>query len=84
LHTQNRVVALFRDERKYRYLGDWIREGGNSNVEEELLSAWLAKCGYAPAKMSDGVARGAEPVPPATAASTGYHVDRTPGERRPP
>ena len=21
--TQNRVIALFRDELKYRYLGDW-------------------------------------------------------------
>lgn len=36
--TQNRIVALFRDELGYRYLGDWSDRGGNSNVEEALLS----------------------------------------------
>ena len=35
--TQNRVVALVRDELRYRYPGPT----GNSNIEEELLSAWL-------------------------------------------
>lgn len=37
--TQNRVVALFRHELGYRYLGDWCGRDGNSNVEEGLLSA---------------------------------------------
>ncbi len=41
--TQNRVIALFRDELKYRYLGDWTDRDGNSNIEEELLTAWLSK-----------------------------------------
>ena len=41
--TQNRVIALFRDELAYRYLGDWTDRDGNSNIEEELLTAWLSK-----------------------------------------
>lgn len=44
--TQNRIVALFRDELKYRYLGDWSDRGGNSNIEEKILAEWLAKSGY--------------------------------------
>ena len=39
--TQNRIIALFRAELKYRYLGDWIDREGNSNIEEGLLSARL-------------------------------------------
>ena len=44
--TQNRVIALFRDELGYRYLGEWTDRQDNSNIEEGLLSAWLTKCGY--------------------------------------
>ena len=44
--TQERVVAYFRDALKYRYLGDWEHREGNSNVEEELLAAWLTRRGY--------------------------------------
>ena len=50
--TQNRVIALFRDELGYRYLGDWADRDGNSNIEESLLSAWLTKCGYTAAQIS--------------------------------
>ena len=50
--TQNRVIALFRDELGYRYLGDWADRDGNSNIEESLLSAWLTKCGYMAAQIS--------------------------------
>ncbi len=50
--TQNRVIALFRDELGYRYLGDWTDREGNSNIEEELLTAWLTKRGYTPAQIS--------------------------------
>ena len=46
--TQNRVIALFRDELGYRYLGDWIDRDGNSNIEEGLLTAYLTKSGYTP------------------------------------
>src|ERR1044071_7203086 len=44
--TQNRIIALFRDELGYRYLGDWTDRARNSNIEEELLAAWLTKRGY--------------------------------------
>ena len=50
--TQNRVIALFRDELGYRYLGDWTDRDGNSNIEEGLLSAWLTKSGYTPGQIS--------------------------------
>ena len=50
--TQNRVIALFRDELGYRYLGDWTDRDGNSNIEQGLLSAWLTKRGYTPAQIS--------------------------------
>ena len=50
--TQDRVIALFRDELGYRYLGDWTARDGNSNIEDGLLSAWLAKCDYSPVQIS--------------------------------
>ncbi len=50
--TQNRVIALFRDELGYRYLGEWSDRDGNSNVEESHLSEWLAWSGYTQAHIS--------------------------------
>jgi type I restriction enzyme R subunit len=50
--TQNRVLALFRDELRYRYLGDWTDRDANSNIEEGLLTAYLTECGYTPAQIS--------------------------------
>lgn len=49
--TQNRVVALLRDELQYRHLGDWS-DRQNSNIEEELLGDWLRGSGYSPAKIA--------------------------------
>ncbi|MCQ1550289.1 MAG: HsdR family type I site-specific deoxyribonuclease [Candidatus Accumulibacter phosphatis] len=46
--TQNRVLALFRDELGYRALGDWTDRDGNSNIEEGLLTSWLGNAGYSP------------------------------------
>lgn len=46
--TQDRIIALFRDELNYRYLGDWGDRKGNSNIEEKLLANWLARSGYEP------------------------------------
>ena len=50
--TQHRVIALFHDELRYRYLGDWTDRDGNANIEEGPLSAWLTERGYTPAQIS--------------------------------
>ena len=55
--TQNRIIALFRDELNYHYVGDWADRHGNSNIEECLLSPWLTKCGYTPAQISAALYR---------------------------
>lgn len=47
--TQNRVIALFREQLGYTYLGDWQYRQGNAPVEEALLLAFLAGQGYSPA-----------------------------------
>src|SRR5688572_1282407 len=44
--TQNRVIALFRDELAYRYLGNWSDRPRNSNIEEGELTAHLTEAGY--------------------------------------
>ncbi len=65
--TQNRVIALFRDELGYRYLGDWTDRDGNSNIEEGLLTDYLTKRGYTPAQISarhlQAAHRGGQPQP---------------------
>nr|WP_281720673.1 HsdR family type I site-specific deoxyribonuclease [Nitrosomonas nitrosa] len=53
--TQNRVIALFRDELGYRYVGDWSDRLGNSNIEEKLLTDYLAKSGYTPEQISRAI-----------------------------
>ena len=50
--TQNRVIALFRDELQYDYLGNWEEETNNSNIEEDLLTAYLKKTGVSDAHIS--------------------------------
>ena len=55
--TQDRVIALFRDQLGYRYAGDWTDRDGNSNIEEHLLSAWLTKCGFTPVQISAALHR---------------------------
>jgi type I restriction enzyme R subunit len=44
--TQDRVKALFRKELKYRYLGNWENRDENSNIEEDILIAYLTRKGY--------------------------------------
>src|SRR5882757_5386087 len=53
--TQKRVVSLFRDELGYRYLGDWSDRPANSNIQEDLLSAYFAKAGYTPEQISRAI-----------------------------
>ena len=55
--TQNRVIALFRDQLGYAYLGNWSDRASNSNLEEGLLTANLAKRGYSPAAISGALHR---------------------------
>ena len=50
--TQNRIVQLFKEQLKYRYLGNLEREEENSNVDETLLKAHLTKKGYSTALIS--------------------------------
>jgi hypothetical protein len=49
--TQDRVIALFRDELKYRYLGD-RSDRTNSNIDEALATSWLKKAGHTPEQIS--------------------------------
>lgn len=44
--TQNRVIALFKNELGYRYLGNWEDRAGNSNIEAAILTEWLQRQGY--------------------------------------
>ena len=53
--TQNRVIALFRDELKYRYLGDKSDLPHNSNIEEGLLTTYLTRAGYSPEQISRAI-----------------------------
>lgn len=53
--TQQRVIALFRDELGYRYLGDWRDRAGNSNIDEPLLTEWLAQAGYTHEQISRAI-----------------------------
>ena len=55
--TQDRIVALFRDDLGYRYLGDWTDRPGNTNIDEDLLSAWLTKAGYSRIQVSLAIHR---------------------------
>ncbi len=55
--TQERVIALFRDELGYRYLGDWTYRDGNSHVEEAVLAAWLKGRGVAPEQIARAIER---------------------------
>ncbi len=45
--TQDRVIALFRDQLDYRFMGDWS-DRANHQIEERLLRDWLANLGHKP------------------------------------
>lgn len=44
--TQNRVVKLFKEKLKYRYLGNWEEEERSRPIESNLLSDYLKSGGY--------------------------------------
>ncbi len=44
--TQNRVVKLFQDKLKYRYLGNLEKKEDNRNIDAGILSKYLSGCGY--------------------------------------
>lgn len=54
--TQDRIVQLFKNQLGYAYLGDWT-DRSNSNIEEDLLTAYLAEAGYRPAQISQAIHR---------------------------
>jgi type I restriction enzyme R subunit len=54
--TQTRVIALFRDELRYRFLGDWT-DRSNTSIEPALATAWLIKRGYTPAQIAAALHR---------------------------
>ena len=55
--TQNRLIGLFRRVLKYTYLGNWEKREGNSNVEEEYLTAYLARRGYTDKEIRSAIAK---------------------------
>ena len=55
--TQDRVIALFRDELGYRYAGNWSDRNINSNIEERFAATWLRKSGYSSEQISAALLR---------------------------
>ena len=55
--TQNRLIELFRRVLKYAYLGNWEKREGNNNVEEEYLTAYLARRGYTDKEIRSAIAK---------------------------
>ncbi|EPG66856.1 type I restriction endonuclease subunit R [Leptospira wolffii] len=53
--TQNRIIQLFQKQLGYKYLGNWEAREGNSNIEEEYLSAWLKKRGIPEQKINSAI-----------------------------
>lgn len=54
-HTQNRIVQLFQNDLHYTYLGNWIDKPNNANIEQDLLTAYLARKGYSPAHITKAI-----------------------------
>src|SRR5215208_2207203 len=55
--TQNRLIALFRNELNYRYLDDWRDRPNNSNIEEEILTAYLKSREYSDEQINRAIYR---------------------------
>ncbi len=46
IRTQKNVIAFFKEELGYNYLGNWHHRQDNSNIEKERLTDWLKRQGY--------------------------------------
>ena len=46
IRTQQNVIAFFKGELGYNYLGDWHHRQDNSNIEKALLTDWLKRQGH--------------------------------------
>lgn len=55
--TQKRVLRLLERRLGYCYLGNWQYRTGNSNVEEQYLSAWLRRRGTSEALITRALRR---------------------------
>ena len=67
--TQKRVIKLFKQDLGYEYLGDWQYREGNSNIEEALVTKYLAGAGYS----SEHISRALHQL------RTGATVENSPG-----
>ena len=61
--TQDRMIAQICGDTAggtgglgWRYLGDWQKRAGNSNIETSLLRPWLINRGYTPEVTTKAIA----------------------------
>ncbi|MEM7538022.1 MAG: HsdR family type I site-specific deoxyribonuclease, partial [Chloroflexota bacterium] len=55
LATQERVLKLFQQELGYRFLGNRMARDNNSNIEADMLDAYLLQRGYTAAQCSNAI-----------------------------
>jgi len=55
--TQDRIIALFRDQLGYEYLGNWHGRTDTRNVNEPLLRGHLLRIGYPETRVSHAISR---------------------------
>ena len=53
--TQDRVIALFRDELGYTVLGNWKDRTKNGPIEDSLLESYLLGAGYSSAQINKAI-----------------------------
>jgi type I restriction enzyme R subunit len=75
IQTQKAVVRFFQEALGYVYLGHWQDRAGNSNIEEELLAAWLKRQGYGD-KIVQKVLRELDKAAALTGSKTLYDANR--------
>jgi len=59
--TQDRLIALFKNQLGYVYLGNWIDRVNNRNIELDILKSWLIKQNN-PERLVSGATREADRV----------------------